>query len=161
MINEESVALMYTPPKPSIIESLVAWWKDFTYRPERDSNLVRHAEFELRRAGLFDKDSDYEGMIGEAVMKMVQVVAAEGHSGMSHSLTMEIFNQVVNYKTLTPITNDPTEWVNVADERQPDGGVRPLHQNRRQPSLFSHDGGKTYYSVDDKERTIKIAPYAK
>lgn len=28
------------------------------------SNLVKHAERELFRAGLFDKDADYGGMIG-------------------------------------------------------------------------------------------------
>ena len=33
------------------------------------SNLVKHAERELRKAGLFDQDSDYNGMIAEAIAK--------------------------------------------------------------------------------------------
>lgn len=121
------------------------------------SNLIRHAEEEMRRAGLYDKDSDYGGMIPEAVMKLVRALASEGHSGGSHAITMAIFNQVANFKTLTPITSDPTEWNNVADERQPGGGKKPIFQNRRDPAMFSNDGGKTYYSVDDKDRKIKIA----
>lgn len=158
-MNEEAAALSYTPPQLSVLERIVAWWKRFSYRPERDSNLVKHAEFELRRAGLFDKDADYGGMIGYAVMKMVQVVAAEGHSGMSHGLTMEIFNRVVNFKTLTPITNDESEWCNVSEYGGPNG--EKIWQNRRQSSCFSNDGGKTYYDIDDKARTIKVAPDAK
>ena len=113
------------------------------------SNLVAHAEEELRRAGLFDKDSDYEGMIGEAVLKMVKGFAKEGHSGMSASWTLEIFNRVARWKTLTPITNDPSEWVEIGKEMMPTGS-KTVWQNRRQSSLFSNDGGKTYYDIDEK-----------
>jgi hypothetical protein len=120
------------------------------------SNLIRHAEEEMRRAGLYDKDADYGGMIPEAVMKMVKVLSDEGHSGGSHSLTMAIFNRVANFKTLAPITNDPAEWMEVSDF----GGLgsKSVHQNKRDCSLFSNDGGKTYYSVDDSER--KAVPSA-
>ncbi len=115
----------------------------------RVSNLVLHAEQELRRAGLFDKDSDYGGMVAEAVMKLVKTHAEEGHSGMSHSLTLEVFNRVVRYKTLTPITNLPGEWMEVGKDMMPNG-AKTFWQNRRTSSLFSHDGGKTYYDIDEK-----------
>lgn len=114
------------------------------------SNLEKHAEEELRRAGLFDKDSDYGGMLAEAVMKLIRVHAAEGHSEFSHAQTLRIFNRVVNCKTLTPVTDDPAEWCNVSEHGSPDG--KPLWQNRRTPSLFSNDGGKTYYDIDEKMR---------
>jgi hypothetical protein len=116
------------------------------------SNLVKHADHELRRAGLFDEDSDYKGMLGHAVMKMVRVFASEGHSGMSASLALQIFDRVARFKTLSPITNDPEEWMNVSDL----GGdaLGTVWQNKRDFSMFSTDGGKTYYSVDDKEREI-------
>lgn len=114
------------------------------------SNLVKHAESELRRAGLFDKDSDYGGMIAEAVMKLVKVHAEEGHSGMSHAWTLQVFNRVVNFKTLTPITNSPDEWMEVGKDMMPEG-ERTCWQNRRTGSLFSHDGGKTYYDIDEKQ----------
>ena len=137
-------------PKESIIlfllklpiHNIKRWWNG-----RGESNLVRHAEYELRRAGLYDKDSDYGGMIAEAVMKMVKAMAAEGHSGMSHSLTMEVFNRVANFKTLTPLTNDPEEWMDVSGYGD--------WQNRRQSSCFSTDGGKSYYDIDDEKRTIK------
>lgn len=102
-------------------------------------NLETHANTELTRAGLFSKDSDYGGMIGDAVMELVRVFAAQGHSGFSAGMTLEIFRLVASYKPLSPITSDPDEWMDVAAD---------LWQNRRQSSCFSTDGGKTYYDVD-------------
>lgn len=107
-------------------------------------SLVTHAKEELTRAGLFDKDSDYEGMIGEAVLELVEKFAEQGHSGFSAHLTLEVFQRIASFKTLTPITCDPSEWVDVSEM----SGYQ-VWQNRRQSSCFSEDGGKTYYSVDD------------
>jgi hypothetical protein len=110
--------------------------------------LVEYAEEEMRRAGLYDKDSDYGGMIPEAVMKLVKVHAEEGHSGGSHELVMAIFKRVINFKPLTPITDDPSEWTEVSEN---------LWQCRRDPSLFSSDAGKSYYdiNINDDKREIK------
>lgn len=107
------------------------------------SNLEKHAERELRLAGLFDKDSDYGGMLAEAVMRLVRAHAAEGHSGSSAEMVMQLFERVGRFKTLTGLTSDPEEWMVVGDQ---DG--RPLLQSRRQPSCFSTDGGATYYDID-------------
>jgi hypothetical protein len=46
-------------------------------------SLVEHAEDELRRAGLFDKDSDYDGILGQAALEVVRVFANQGRSGAS------------------------------------------------------------------------------
>lgn len=119
------------------------------------SLLIAHAEEEMRRAGLYDKDADYGGMIPDAVMKLVRALAEDGHSGGSHWLTLQIFNKVANFKTLTPITDDPTEWGSVAEYYSKDHPA--VWQSRRDPTLFSGDGGKTYYSVDDPERKLVTA----
>jgi hypothetical protein len=55
----------------------------------------------LELAGFFDKDSDYEGMIGEAVKRLLLVHSAEGHSGASHYQTLRVFNHVATGKALT------------------------------------------------------------
>lgn len=117
--------------------------------------LVAHAEAELRRAGLYDKDSDYGGMIAEAVMKLIRPFAEEGHSGASAMLTLEVFNRVARYKTLGPLTNDPAEWGDVSNYCGPEG--KGVWQSRRDPSCFSNDGGKTYYSLDEQPRVIHTA----
>jgi hypothetical protein len=121
------------------------------------SNLVKHAEFELRRAGLFDKDSDYDGMLGQAVLDLVKTFSQEGHSGYSAHLTLDIFNKVARFKTLTPITSNPDEWMQVSPDMMPDGSPT-VRQNTRQSSCFSNDGGKTYYDIDaGDERAIKTS----
>lgn len=110
------------------------------------SNLTSHAQTELTAAGLFKKDSDYNGMIGDAVLELVKVFAAQGHSGFSAGLTLEVFNRVASYKTLTPITSNPEEWMEVGT------GV---WQNRRQGSVFSKDGMQTWYDIDNPENNSK------
>lgn len=116
-------------------------------------SLVEHAKSELERAGLFDKDSDYNGMLGPAIMKMVETFAAEGHSGASAAWTLQLFNRVASYKALTRLTSDSEEWCNVSEYGGPNDA--PIWQNKRDSSYFSHDGGKTGYSIDDKKREIK------
>lgn len=115
------------------------------------SNLVRHAAAELRRAGMFDEDSSYGGMLGHAVMRLVRTHAAEGHSGFSHGIAMSLFRRVGDFKVLSPLTDNPEEWneVDPADTR--------MWQSARQPSCFSTDGGKTYYDVTGKDRTPRTA----
>lgn len=57
------------------------------------------AKRNLELAGLMSPESDYNGMIGEAVCKLLDVHAAEGHSGASHYRTLELFNIVARGKT--------------------------------------------------------------
>lgn len=109
------------------------------------SRLTRHAETELRKAGLFDKDGDYDGMIGPAIMNMIYVFGMEGHSGYSAGMTIDIFNRLARYRTLTPITSDPGEWTDVSSAF----GNKPEWQNKRDSRYFSHDGGETWYNYED------------
>lgn len=103
------------------------------------SNLTKFAEDELNRAGLFDKDSDYGGMIGEAVMKMVKVFADEGHSGSSAGIAISLFQKVASYEPLTPLTGDDDEWTEVSDG---------IFQNRRCSHVFKEDGQA--YDIDGR-----------
>ena len=112
------------------------------------SRLVEHAEYEMRKAGLYDTDADYNGMIPEAVLALVKAHSEQGHSGGSHHLVLEIFNRVINYKTLTPISSDPSEWL----KHDYEVGGHNSWQNKRQSSVFSQDGGKTWYDLDDPEK---------
>lgn len=108
------------------------------------SNLVKHAENELKLAGMFDKDSDYDGMLGKAVLDLVKVFAKQGHSGFSAHQTLRIFNEVARYKPLSPIGASKDEWMNVSEM----SGAE-MWQNRRRSTTFSRDGGKTWYDIDD------------
>lgn len=109
--------------------------------------LVEHAEHELRAAGLFDEDSDYDGWLGESVLELVRTFAAQGHSGFSAYSTIDLFERVATYRALTPITSNPDEWAHIDEDVWGEPGG--IWQSRRQPDLFSRDGGQTWHSVDD------------
>jgi len=64
------------------------------------SNLVNHAQKELRRVGLFDKDSDYDGALGKSVLELITTFANQGHSGMSAGITRELFYKLSNFEEL-------------------------------------------------------------
>lgn len=110
-------------------------------------NLEKHATTELRRAGWFRKSGMYGGMIGPSVLKLVKTFAAEGHSGMSGRIALTLFHEVARFRPLSKLTDNPKEWMDVADGTS---DRKPLWQSRRKPSCFSHDGGKTYYDIDEK-----------
>lgn len=63
------------------------------------------AKLNLEMAGLFKDDSDYNGMIGHAVMKLVNTHLDEGHSGMSHEIALHLFNKVIKGEALTAELN--------------------------------------------------------
>jgi len=100
------------------------------------------AHDELKRAGLMDKDSDYDGMIGEAVSELLDVLGKQGHSGMSHAMTLTIFNKAAKGDPLSPLTTDKSEWNDVAEMNN----GKTLWQNNRCCHIFSEDleSGKAY-----------------
>ena len=108
------------------------------------SNLINHAKNELKLAGLFDRDSDYAGGLGEAVLELVRVFSKQGHSGFSAAQTLKIFNIVASFKPLTPIGKSKEEWINVSDLTD-----KPSWHNKRRSTTFSRDRGKTWYDIDD------------
>lgn len=114
------------------------------------SNLVNYAQEELTRAGLFDPDSDYEGMLGEAALAIVTLFASQGHSGSSAAMVTDIVTRLMQYKPLTPLTYEPDEWI---DQSEACGG-EPMWKNKRDFKVFSYDGGKTHHSLDDLEPAL-------
>ena len=113
---------------------------------EPESNLCRHARRELEDAGWFKEDSDYDGMVGPAVMAMVKQFDAEGHSGYSAHLVLELFRRVAAYKLLSPIKN-PMETGEYLDHTEISDG-HGVYQSTRLNSLFSNDSGKHWYDID-------------
>lgn len=104
------------------------------------SNLVTHAEYELRRAGMFDSDADYGGALGNAVMELIRAFDKQRHSGFSATSTLALFGKLARFEPIGGITNNPDEWTEVA---------KGMWQNKRRGSSFSRDGGKTWYDIDN------------
>lgn len=100
-------------------------------------SLIAHAKRELELAGLFDKDADYDGMIGEAVLELITVFSDQEHSGCSAGLVSSLFGKLSKYKPITPLTFKDDEWNEVST------GV---YQNKRNSCVFKDSpDGRPYY----------------
>lgn len=103
-------------------------------------SLIEHAKKELELAGFFDKDSDYDGMLGTATMELIELLSKQGHSGYSGSCVLDLFTKLANFKPLSPLTFDDSEWIHINDH---DGGI---YQNNRNSCVFKESkDGKPYY----------------
>ena len=102
-------------------------------------SLIAHAKRELELAGFFDKDADYNGMIGEAVLELIKVFSDQGHSGCSAGLVSSLFEKLSKYKTITPLTFKDDEWNEVGN------GV---YQNNRNPCVFKESPDGRPYHLD-------------
>lgn len=107
-------------------------------------SIVDFAKDELQRAGLFDEGSDYGGMLGTAVLKMIEQFAEEGHSGFSASMAISAFQRLARYEPLTPLTGEDDEWMEIGDH-----GEGTMYQNRRCGRVFKREDG-TAYDIDGR-----------
>jgi hypothetical protein len=104
------------------------------------SNLVEHARRELTAL-------NYDQETLDGFLNVIQAFADMGHSGGSASVAIPTLNELLQFKNLSPLTNDPAEWIHIAEEVWGEhGGV---WQNVRNGTAFSSDGGKTYTRLDD------------
>jgi hypothetical protein len=145
---ESSPRLFQVVTHPCVVEA--AWLIEHKRRTTRRSlkeDWKQWAYDEVKRAGLLDKDSDYDGMIGDAIQKIVDLLADQDHSGGSMGLVTDILGRIMRYEPLTPLTSDPSEWMDRADV----SGGNPNWQSVRKPSCFSRDGGRTWYDLDDSK----------
>jgi hypothetical protein len=102
-------------------------------------SLVEHARRELELCGQYAEDPDYS----ESIIRAVEAFASYGHSGGSAMVAREQLHALLGFRPLSPLTSAPAEWTDQSEV----SGV-PMWQNKRDPSTFSTDGGKTWYSLD-------------
>jgi hypothetical protein len=103
-------------------------------------SLEEHARRELKLCGQYDEDPEYS----ESIIRAVREFASYGHSGGSASVAREQLHTLLAFRTLSPITDNPEEWIDQSEA----SGV-PMWQNRRDPTFFSTDGGKTWYTLEE------------
>ncbi len=125
------------------------------------------AILELNKAGLFDKDSDYNGMIGESIKELLLTFQKQGHSGYSAQLTASIFYKLIKGEPLSPLTNDPSEWMEVSPNTFQSNRVSNVFIDKGKSEkpytiegkAFSDDGGKSYYTSIDSRVHFDLPGY--
>ncbi len=104
------------------------------------SNLVDHARRELELIG--EEPETIEGYL-----KVIQAFADMGHSGGSASVAIPTINELLEFKNLSALTDDPNDWFH--HEEGVWGEAGGGWQSIRNPEAFSNDGGETYYLLSE------------
>lgn len=131
------------------------------------SNLLKHAERELKLIGYDGKD-EYDKMAKEAILQLIETFAKQGHSGFSAPYVAKMFHKLANYEVLSPLTGNDDEWNDVSDMS---GDRKTLFQNNRDSRVFKNDDGAFFteaivwqddvyhFSNKDSNRYIKSFPF--
>lgn len=101
------------------------------------SNLIQHARRELEILGAEEDDIQH-------MLKVVQAFADVGMSGSQAAWHISLLPELLQFKNLAPLTDDPDEW----QDRSAECGYA-LWQSRRNAAAFSIDGGRTYYLLSE------------
>lgn len=104
------------------------------------SSLVDHARRELELLG-----EEEEVILG--YLRVIEAFSEQGHSGLSAMIAVNVIKDLLLYKNLTPLTDNPDEWTAISEEVM--GGGERVWQSKRNPEAFSKDGGKTYYLLSE------------
>lgn len=103
------------------------------------SSLVDHARREL---GLIGEEPD----VIDWYIRVIECFNEFGHSGCSVEITLSVLERLLRFQPLAQLTYGPEEWVR-HEGYGIDGG--DLWQNIRDSRIFSYDGGKTHYNVEE------------
>ena len=133
------------------------------------SNLVEWAKSELDR--LVKDDDELQKAINKDILEIVEKFSEQGHSGFSASYTLSIIKRLLDWKPITPLTGEESEWNDVPSY---DDGSN-TQQNKRcsavfrknfdnstayyiDGKVFSDDGGKTWFTSRDSRVPVTF-PY--
>ena len=123
---------------------------------ERAENELKLAGYRLEPVSDGDwTDDDYVQSIGNCVWDICKLFASQDHSGMSANITIQILIKLLRGETLSPLTNDPSEWECISPDHPANGGTGTTYwQSKRRFSCFSDDDLQTYYDNDAEENRI-------
>lgn len=133
------------------------------YKEEKRTNaLLEHAKSELKYGGydISEKGCNppnpkepmdgYVNSCAKNAFELLETFSKAGHSGMSAGVTLHLFNKLVNWENLTPLTNNPDEWQKLDDSTDSDW------QSKRNSACFTNDF-KTYWNIDEEENKIRTS----
>ena len=112
------------------------------------SNLLKHAERELKLIGYDDKD-EYDKMAKDAILELIKTFTKQKHSGFSANYVSNIFHKLANYEVLSPLTGNDDEWTDVSDM-----SGEMMFQNNRDSRVFKNKNGVFFINAIVWQETI-------
>jgi len=109
------------------------------------NNFEKHAREEFRAAGWMDENGDIkdemQAMICANVLDLLNVFAEQGHSGSSGAYAINMFDRLVEFKCIAPLTGEDWEWNDTGHN---------VYQNRRCSSVFKDKETGECHDIDGK-----------
>ena len=105
------------------------------------ASLVEFAEEELNKLLKDCTDSEALNMqksVNQDILDIIKMFSNQGHSGFSAQYSLNILKRLLNYKPLSAITDDESEWIKL--DYTPD----IAYQCKRCPQLFKDSEGRVY-----------------
>lgn len=111
-----------------------------------DSYSVRHAKREFLALGYKPVEDEEEGpnkWVQENVIELLDVFAAQGHSGFSAPWVISYFEKLARHEPLCPLTGDDSEWNDTTEM----GSELTSWQNLRCGRVFKDLDGNAFDST--------------
>mgnify|MGYP003704962879 CR=1 FL=1 len=109
------------------------------------NNFEKHAIEEFKAVGWVNADGHYkddmQGMICENVLQLLNVFSEQGHSGSSAAYALKMFERLVEFKCIGPLTGADSEWADTGHD---------VYQNKRCSSVFKDKKTGECYDIDGK-----------
>lgn len=101
-------------------------------------SMLEWAEQELRYAGydVNDPEDEPNRWLAEGTLELLKVFADQGHSGMSASYAVALFEKLAMWKPIAPLTGEDDEWMEVGPD---------VWQNKRNSAVFKEADGQAYW----------------
>jgi|LSQX01.3.fsa_nt_gb hypothetical protein len=135
------------------------------------SNLYDWAERELNRVLETCNDSEsceMQKQINKDILDIVKVFSWQGHSGFSAGYVIRKITRLLDWKTITPLTGEESEWSDcyADDTTQQNLRCSAVFRKNKDNStayyingkVFSDNGGHTWFS-SHKSRVPVTFPY--
>lgn len=124
-------------------EALMA---EYVVVEDEEQRLIQHARVELSK--FVDEDANFI----ESIINTVKAFSSyRGHSGASAEIAIHMVTALLKGENLLPLTNDEDEWTFHAGATY--GVDYDMWQNKRNSKAMSHDGGKTYFLVNENRES--------
>ncbi|AMO57353.1 hypothetical protein GZ77_15775 [Endozoicomonas montiporae] len=93
-------------------------------------SLIAHAKKEFEIAG-WPGDDEMQKMMCDCLLELLETFSKQGHSGFSAPYCLEHFDKLARFQTISPLTGEDDEWVDVGDG---------MFQNKRDSTVFKENG---------------------
>lgn len=128
------------------------------------SGLVSFAEDEFKILGWDKSDDEMQKEVCKDLIELLTVLSKQGHSGFSINYVLSLFTKLANFKPLSPLTGEDSEWNDVGTYHDQSGNEIKLFQNRRCSSVFKDSKDSRAYDINldtsgDSDKKYISFPY--